>query len=155
MIKNKTSIRISIIVCSFIAVVLLGLLLFGPQAFELYMEKYRGFTPNGQALNRLMTVFGACFYPCAVIAFVILYFLLKLLFNIKNENVFIGNNIICLKIISYCLFLIGIITFVGGFFYMPFIFVSAAGLFTGMLLRVLKNVFGSAVELQTENDLTI
>ena len=38
---------------------------------------------------------------------------------------------------------------------MPFMFVAAAGGFTGMLLRVLKNVMQSAVELREENDLTI
>ena len=38
---------------------------------------------------------------------------------------------------------------------MPFMFVALAGGFVGMLLRVLKNVMQSAVELREENDLTI
>ena len=52
-------------------------------------------------------------------------------------------------------FFIAVITFVGGIIYMPLIFVSAAGFFTGVLLRVLKNVMYSAIELKQDNDLTI
>ncbi|MEE1314875.1 MAG: DUF2975 domain-containing protein [Faecalimonas sp.] len=155
MVKNKTSIKFSIGVCFFVAAVLLGLVFFGPQVFRFYMVAYRGFSPTGEALAMLTTVFSWCFYSSAIFATVILYFLLKLLFHIKEEAVFIPENATCLKVISYCLLIIGIITFVGGFFYMPFMFVSAAGLFTGMLLRVLKNVFCSAIELREENDLTI
>ena len=38
---------------------------------------------------------------------------------------------------------------------MPFWFVSAAAGFVGMLLRVLKNVLHTAVEISQENALTI
>ncbi len=153
--KTKTSIKISISVCITISFVLLILLFFGPAIFNIYMTSYRGFSPEGATLIMLKKVFSCCFYPSAVFAGIILYCLLKLLFNIKNDKVFILKNARYLKTISYCLFTIGIITFIGGFFYMPFMFVSCAGLFTGMLLRVLKNVFQSAIELREENDLTI
>lgn len=155
MAKTKTSIKISIGVCIAVASVLLILCFFGPKIFEIYMVAYRGFSPKGEALRMLKRVFAGCFYPCAIFASVILYSLLKLLFNIKRGDVFILKNSVYLKIISYCLFIIGIIAFAGGFFYMPFMFVAAAGLFTGLLLRVLKNVFQSAVQMREENDLTI
>ncbi len=155
MTKTKLSIKISIGVCIFVGLVLLAFIFFGPKIFEIYMVKYRGFSPQGDALIMLKTLFGYCFYPCAVLASIILYSLLKLLFNLKSDNVFITKNTTYLKTISYCLFIIGLITFTGGFYYMPFMFIAAAGLFTGMLLRVLKNVFQSAVALREENDLTI
>ena len=148
MVKNKTSVKISIGVC-------VALSVFGNYIFELYMTTYRGFLATGEALVMLKKVFGFCFYPSAVFAAVILYSLLKLLFNIKNENVFITENTKYLRTVSWCCFAIAIITFIGGFFYMPFMFVAAAGGFTGMLLRVLKNVMQSAVELREESDLTI
>ncbi len=103
----------------------------------------------------LKKVFGFCFYPSGVFALVILFSLLKLLSNIKDEKVFIPQNVKCLRTVSWCCFAVASITFVGGFFYMPFMFVAAAGGFTGMLLRVLKNVMQSAVELREESDLTI
>ena len=155
MVKNKTSVKISIGVCIALAVILLALAAFGPAIFELYMTAYRGFSATGKALIMLKKVFGLCFYPSSVFAAVILHSLLKLLFNIKNEKIFIPQNANCLRTVSWCCFAIAVITFVGGFFYMPFMFVAAAGGFTGMLLRVLKNVMQSAVELREENDLTI
>lgn len=155
MVKTKTSIKISIGVCFAISLILLILIFLGPKIFQIYMVAYRGFSPEGETLSMLKKVFAYCFYPCALFSSVILYFLLKLLFNIKNQQVFILKNAIYLKTISYCLFIIGIITFTGGFFYMPFMFVTFAALFTGMLIRVLKNVFQSAIALREENDLTI
>ena len=153
MIKNKTSVKISIWVCCILAFILFVLVLLGPQIFELYMHVYRGF--SFEAIKTLKKVFGFCFYPSAVFASIILYSLLKLLFNIKKEIIFTIENAKYLRVVSWCCFVIGLITFAGGFFYMPFMFVAAAGGFTGMLLRVLKNVMQSAVELREENDLTI
>ncbi len=155
MIKTKTSIKISIGVCFTLAAVLFALVLFGPKIFELYMTVFRGFAVGGSSLEMLSRLFKWCFYPSAVFSAVILYALIKLLFNILNEKVFIKQNAKYLKTVSYCLLIVGMITFAGGFFYMPFMFVAAAGLFTGMMLRVLKNVFQSAVELREESDLTI
>lgn len=153
MIKSKNSVKISIGVCLVLAFILLVLVVLGPDIFELYMRVYRGF--SFEAIKTLKKVFGFCFYPSALFAGVILYCLLRLLFNIKNEVIFIMDNAKYLRIVSWCCFIIGAITFAGGFFYMPFMFVAAAGGFTGMMLRVLKNVMQSAVELREENDLTI
>ncbi len=155
MVKNKTSVKISIGVCITLSVILLILVVFGNSIFELYMTAYRGFSATGEALAMLKKVFGFCFYPSAVFAAVILFSLLKLLLNIKGEKIFITQNTKYLRTVSWCCFSVAIITFIGGFFYMPFMFVAAAGGFTGMLLRVLKNVMQSAVELREENDLTI
>ena len=38
---------------------------------------------------------------------------------------------------------------------MPFLIVSAAAAFVGLILRVVKNVFAEAVRLKDENDYTI
>ena len=154
--KNpKYSVKISITVCFALCVVLAVFIFAGPFIFELYMTKFRGFLPDGEAMKMLKTVFAATFYPCAAISSVILYFLLKLLFNIKNGEVFIKNNVTALKTVSWCCLVIMVITFVGGMFYMPFLFVALAGGFVGLMLRVLMSVMQSAVELREENDLTI
>lgn len=151
----KKSVNLSIAVCFILAVVLLVFVVAGNGIFVIYMTAFRGFSPTGEAIKLLKTVFGYCFYPSAVFAGIILYSLLKLLYNIKNENIFVNSNVLYLKTVSWCCFVISAITFVGGFFYMPFMFVALAGGFVGMLLRVLKNVMQSAVELREENDLTI
>ena len=78
-----------------------------------------------------------------------------MLFNIKNGQVFIKKNVTALKAVSWGCLIIMVITFIGGMFYMPFMFVALAGGFVGLMLRVLMTVMRSAVELREENDLTI
>lgn len=153
--NSKNSVIISIVVCFILCIVLAVFIFFGPWIFELYMTKFRGFLPDGEAIKMLKTVFAATFYPSAALSSVILYFLLRLLFNIKKGEVFIKNNITALKSVSCCCIAIMLITFIGGMFYMPFMFVALAGGFVGLMLRVLMNVMRSAVELREENDLTI
>ncbi len=153
--NSKKSVNLSIVVCFVLSAILVLLAIFGPMVFKLYMTAYRGFLPDGEAMQNLSRTFAFCFYPCAVFAGIILYSLLKLLFNIKRDDVFISQNVTMLRIVSWCCVAIAVITFVGAFFYMPFGFVALAGGFVGMMLRVLKNVMQSAVALREENDLTI
>ncbi|MBE7065296.1 MAG: DUF2975 domain-containing protein [Ruminococcaceae bacterium] len=153
--SNKRSIVLSICVCFVVAAMLLVLVFFGPKLFEIYMIAFRGLSAGGEAITRIGKIFAWAFYPSAFFAVIIIGALLKLLFNIKADNVFISRNVMLLKAVSWCCFAIGIITLISGFFYLPFFAIAAAGGFTGMLLRVLKNVMESAVELRAENDLTI
>ena len=153
--NGKKSVKLSIVVCFVLSAILLLLVIFGPAVFKLYMTAYRGFKPDGEAMQRLSATFAWCFYPSAVFSGVILYSLLKLLFNIKKGEVFINHNATLLRVISWCCFAISIITFIGAFFYMPFGFIALAGGFVGMMLRVLKNVIQAAVQMREENDLTI
>lgn len=153
--NSKNSVYLSIGVCIAVAAVLLVLAFFGPNLFWLYMTGYRGIAPESIVLAMLKKVFTWVFYPSAVFAAIILYELLRLLFNIKNGMIFIQQNVSILKVVSWCCFIIGVITLIGGRYYMPFIFVACAGFFVGMLLRVLKNVMQSAVEIKEENDLTV
>ncbi len=152
---NKFSINLSLAVLWSVAVALAVLSVFGPKLFELYMVSYRGFKADGEVLARLGRVFGICFYTSAVFAGAIIYCLLRLLFNIKNDEVFIKANASYLRVVAWCCFVIAGITLAGGLFYMPLLFVSLAGWFTGVLLRVLKNVMYSAAELKQDCDLTI
>lgn len=153
--SSKKSVDFSIVVCGLVSLALLGLLFFGPKLFWLYMTGYRGIAPTSAVLQMLKGVFTCTFYPSAVFAAWILVSLIRLLVNIRNENVFVHENVKLLKVVSWCCVIIGIITLVGGRFYMPFLFVACAGFFVGLLLRVLKNVMQKAVELKEENDLTV
>ena len=153
--NTKRSVYLSIVVCIALSIILFGLIFFGLPLFELFMTHFRGVAPESGVLEILKKAFAGCFYPSALFAGMMLYALLKLLFNIKNDDVFIRKNVTYLKMISWGCFIIGTITLAGCIFYMPFLFVSAAGGFTGILLRVLSNVMQRAVELKEENDLTI
>lgn len=99
--------------------------------------------------------FYIVFYTCAVLAFTALFFLNKLLSNIKNEKIFIEENVTIIRILSWCCYLVGIVMAVYSFWAYPFVVIAAAAAFFGLIIRVLKNVFAKAVQIQEENEGTI
>ena len=96
-----------------------------------------------------------CLYVAAVCGEVCVIFLLRLLHNIRAEQVFIPENCKYLRIISWCCLLAAIPFFAFGFWRFISFMVALAAAFFGVVLRVLKNVFEQAVALQEENDYTI
>lgn len=153
--NRKHSTILSIVVCFIFIGVLTAALFAGPWFVKFWFSVYRGWNVNGEAMEKMTKLFVACFYPSAVFAYVTLYSLLKMLFNIKNEEVFIHKNVKYLRQISWCCFAVALITFVGGIMYIPFMLVSIAAAFVGLMLRVVKNVMQNAVEISEENELTI
>ncbi len=153
--NSKKSATLSIIVCFVFVAILTAGVFAGPYFMKLWFTIYRGFSENGVALQKMLSLFGWCFYPSSVFAYITLYSLLKLLFNIKRQEIFIQKNVTYLRVISWCCFAVALITFVGGCFYLPFFVVSVAAAFVGLMLRVVKNVMQNAVEIKAENELTI
>jgi len=153
--NRKRSATLSLIVCFiFVAILTAGLFL-GPLVVKIWFSVYRGWSPDGSAMSNMLTLFCACFYPCAVFAYITLYSLLKLLFNIKKDEIFINQNVKYLRRISWCCFAVAVITLIGGVFYIPFSCIAIAAAFVGIMLRVVKNVMQNAVEIKAENELTI
>jgi hypothetical protein len=136
-------------------VVLTALVFFGPWVATQWLVRFRGMSADGELLQRMILLFKWCFYPCAVFAYVALYCLLKLLFNIKLDNTFITQNVGYLRCISWCCLGVTVITAIGGCFYLPFGVIAIAAAFMGLMLRIVKNVLQSAVEIKEENELTI
>lgn len=99
--------------------------------------------------------FCVTFYLCAALAFTALFFLNKLLKNVKNEQLFIDENVKILRILSWCCYLVGIVTAFYSIWAYQFMVIAAAAAFFGLIIRVLKNVFAKAVEMREENDGTI
>lgn len=153
--NRKRSVTLSIVVCLIFVAILTVTLFAGPWFVKFWFTVYRGWQQNGQAMQNISTLFAVCFYPSAVFAYITLYSLLKLLFNIKRDEIFIVKNVKYLRRISWCCFAVAFITFMGGIFYVPFLFVAVAAAFVGLMLRVVKNVMQNAVEISEENELTI
>ena len=153
--NSKKSATLSIVVCFVFAAILTFAVFFGPFGMELWLTLYRGFSKDGEALQNLIKIFKCCFYPSAVFAYLTLYCLIKLLFNIKKQEIFISRNVTYLRVISWCCFAVALITLIGGFFYIPFLLIAVAAAFVGLMLRVVKNVMQNAVEIKEENELTI
>ncbi len=154
--NRKRSVILSIVVCfTFTLILTLGLFL-APRMVTEWLSAYRSISPEGEKMKSILAVFCACFYPCSVFGYVTLYSLLRLLFNIKKDEIFIHRNIVYLRRISWCCFAVSAITIVGGILCLPsFIFIATAAAFVGLLLRVVKNVMQNAADIKAENELTI
>jgi FtsH-binding integral membrane protein len=96
------------------------------------------------------------YYACCVAALVALFFLNRLLANIKKDAVFTEENVQALRAISWCCFAEAFILTATALYFAPILLAFAAGVaFFGLILRVVKNVINAAVALKAENDFTI
>lgn len=153
--NKKCSIILSIVTCFIVSAIITVGLFLGPWVIKTWFTSYRGWNAGSFQVQDAVTLFKFAFYPSAVFAYIILYNLIKLLFNIKNEQIFIENNIKHLRRISWGCIAVAFITLASGLFYIPYLFVAVAAGFLGLMLRIVKNAFQSAVTLREENDLTI
>ena len=153
--NSKQSAMLSIVVCWVCVTILTAFLIAGPWLIGLWFIGYYGWGVEDELYQRALQLYYVSFYPCAVFAYVTLYSLIRLLFNIRNGNTFIRRNVAYLRRISWCCYAVAGITLVGGVFYLPFLVVAVAAGFVGLMLRVVKNVMQSAVEIREENELTI
>ena len=94
-------------------------------------------------------------YLCAAPVGVILWKLWRLLGNIARERIFVRENIVCLRLISWMCFGVAALTLVSAWYYVMWIVIACCMAFMGLLIRVIKNVFERAKEIKEENDFTI
>lgn len=139
------SLLLSSVIVKILAVLFAAACVYAPFAVKGFAEQF------GLNIPLFMTVF----YLCAVFAFTALFFLNRLLKNIRKAEIFIDENVRILRILSWCCYLVGITMAVYSIWEYPFIVISAAAAFFGLIIRVLKNVFRKAVEIREENDGTI
>lgn len=153
--NSKRSAGVSAAVCFVFAVILTAGLFLGPWAAKMWLCYYRGMPEDSAVVARMIKLFVICFYPCAIFAYVTLYSLIRMLWNIRKDAIFIPKNVRYLRRISWCCIAVAVISFVCGIQYIPYLFISVAAGFVGLMLRVVKNVMETAVELKAENELTI
>lgn len=94
-------------------------------------------------------------YICLPAALAALYSLIRLLKNILVGEIFIQGNVLHLRLLSWYCGAVSLITLAAGYFYLPFYLVGLAAVFFTLILRVIKNVFAAAIEIKTENELTV
>ncbi len=105
--------------------------------------------------ENLRKIILAVCYTCLPFALIALFSLRQLLKNIMRGETFVHDNIKQLDLLFICCALAAVITFFSGYFYLPFYIISVAAAFFSLILRVIKNVFRSAIEIKSENELTI
>lgn len=146
--KDK-SVKLSKFCVYLFMLILVGVCIGAPWLFRLLVNL------RAQDLSGKFALFLLSTYTAAVPAAAALYGLWRLLRNISEGEVFIGENVAILRLLSWCCIAAGLVCLFSALYYMPFLIVSAAAAFVGLILRVVKNVFAEAVRLKDENDYTI
>ena len=100
-------------------------------------------------------LFAATIYAAAVPVGLLLWELWQLLWDIGLEEIFTGDNVRRLRIISWMCFLAALICLLSMLYYVFWGILSACLFFMGLLIRVIKNTFQEAKELKEEADFTI
>lgn len=110
----------------------------------------RGMEPEAGRL-----LFMGSFYSLLIPTAIALWNLHRLLRNISREQVFVEDNVRCLRVLSWACYLAASICLLSAVSYIPFLFAAIMAGFMGLILRVVKNVFAEAVALKQEHDYTI
>lgn len=145
---SKRSLKLSIFMLYAAALALIFMIIAAPSLLSWYVH----------AAGRTKIHFYilcSVFYCCCPLFFGILFFLNKLLRNIRAEKVFINQNTDYLRYLSWLCFGLVPLTLVGGVFFPVLFLISIIVAFIGLLVRVVKNIMAAACELKDENDLTI
>ena len=115
-------------------------------------EYYRMTVSQSEDISFIITVVLYVLVIPAITTLSAMYLLLK---SIVRNDIFTLKNVRYLNVITVCLFIVGIICGVTAFMTSFFAFISIPFLFMGLVLLVLRNVFSQAVEIKSENDLTV
>lgn len=95
-------------------------------------------------------------YSVAAIGVLCIYHLYVLVNNIGKEVVFVPENVRHLQIIGWLTLIFTIIALACGLTcYPPILYLGAMAGFMFLIIRVVRNIFGKAVEMQDELDYTV
>ncbi|MEQ9809890.1 DUF2975 domain-containing protein [Streptococcus jiangjianxini] len=95
-------------------------------------------------------------YSIGLLSLIFLYHLFQLVNRIGKDLIFIELNVRSLQILGWEAAAITAISFLMGVTcYIPMLLITAAGIALTLVIRVIRNAFGKAVELQNDVDYTI
>lgn len=130
----------------------IGLILTGTWVVELAIV-YPSPLLEGQARFFTMLLGG---HLLGIIALLFLVHLYQLVTRIGKGQVFIPKNVRSLQLLGWEVGLASLIAFLLGVTtYVPILLITVAGIALTLVIRVIRNAFGKAVELQDQVDYTI
>lgn len=145
--KDK-SIKLSLVCVYVFALLLLALDVLAPFVSEWFTKEYVYVSHSGTLM--LITV-----YTGSVAGWICLWYLRKLLLNIRGGSVFIEENVLSMRRISWCCGAAAIITLLSSLYWLPVIIIAISAAFMMLIVRIVKNAFQQAIEMKSELDLTI
>ena len=146
--SHKRSVLLSLILTDLFGIIALLAVFLLPLIVNTYIV---GLHRPAELAPVLLTV---C-YACLPFALVLLFCLHCLLLHLRKGEIFISGNTTLLRALSLCCAAVSLITLASGYFYLPFYIIGIAAAFFALIIRVIKNIFSAAIEIKSENELTI
>ncbi|MBR0354665.1 MAG: DUF2975 domain-containing protein [Oscillospiraceae bacterium] len=109
----------------------------------------------GAPITREVTLMMVSILTGSVLGWIFLHRLWTLLQSIKGGAVFTAANVSRMRAMSWCCMGAAAICLASALYYLPFLLVGLAAGFTGLIVRVVKNVFQQAIAMKDELDLTV
>lgn len=109
----------------------------------------------GIRFMNITKVLLAVLYAASVFGWICLWCLRGLLRNMRDELVFVTQNVALLRRISWCCAGAAAVFLICAFLYLPMFIPAAAAAFMMLIVRVVKNAFQQACAMKDELDLTI
>lgn len=141
--KSKKSMNFSLVIIDVSIIVLFALAIALPWLVTWFVE-----VRNKDA--GLPTVVMLTCYPCVPFAVTALLYLRKLLKNCLAGLVFGDQNITALRVVTWSCLGGAVITFVAGYYYMPFYVVSIAAAGCAIIVKVIKDIFVAELDARRE-----
>ncbi len=149
---EDTSILLTKLCLVFLFVASIGLMLTGTWVVDLVII-YPSPLLQEQARYLLLLVLG---YTLGILALFFIVHLYRLVARIGRNQVFISENVRSLQVLGWEVALATLISFIMGVLaYIPILLLTIAGISLTLIIRVIRNAFGKAVQLQEEVDYTI
>lgn len=97
----------------------------------------------------------AALYLCSVPAYILLVSLYRLLRNMELDRVFIAENVVLLRRVSWCCVAAALTCLFFVWTWPALLIISVAAGFMALIVRVVKNVFVRAIGMKDELDYTV
>jgi hypothetical protein len=94
-------------------------------------------------------------YLCSIPAYILLAGLYRLLKNMERDRVFIAENVLLLRRVSWCCVFAAAICLCISPVWPSLFLVAVAAAFVSLIVRVVKNVFVRAIGMKDELDYTV
>jgi hypothetical protein len=149
--NSKKSIALSIVCTRVVIALAIAVAVLLPYLIDIEFFSSSAFRMQDVVVAKLMPVY----YAVCVPGLVALFNANALLMAIRAEKVFVMANVRYLRAISWCCFAAAVVFAVGSRGSLALILIAAMAAFAGLIIRVIKNVLESGVEIKDENDFTI
>jgi hypothetical protein len=149
--NSKKSIALSIVCTRVVIVFAIAVAVLLPYLIDIGFFSSSAFRMQDAVVAKLMPVY----YAVCVPGLVALFNANALLVAIRSGKVFVMVNVKYLRAISWCCFAAAVVFAVGSRGSLALMLIAAMTAFAGLIMRVIKNVLESGVEIKDENDYTI